>query len=410
MNTRPDRKYLVRGALRALLFLFAAAVTACAPHAPGQTQATTALAPAAPRFQTVAPGVEHLKIVREGGDDPQVINLLRVDLKRAELRLAHALDTAIGLETVSSLAARHGAVAGVNGGFFRTTGTYRGDATGALVMGGGRWLSEPQPHRAAVGLIERRHHTELVFGHLTFEGSLTINGRHAHHLDGLNRPRAANELVIYTPDFHRTTLTAPDGLEVVVRRGRVVNRRDGAGSSLVPSDGFIVSVAGAAREWARQHLPVGTRAGVQLSLVPADATQRAVWRRATQVLGGGPQLVRDGRVSITAEQEKVAAAFVTDRHPRTAFARLADGRILLATVDGRQPGVSHGFSLHALAEMLVAHGARDALNLDGGGSTAMVVNRHLANKPSDQTGERPVSDAILVFPRALSGAAGVKTR
>ena len=95
----------------------------------------------------------------------------------------------------------------------------------------------------------------------------------------------------------------------------------------------------------------------------------------------------------------VHGIFVNDRHPRTAVARLSDGRILFVTIDGRQPGVSHGLSLPTLAELLVRHGAAEAINLDGGGSTTLVINNHVANKPPDPTGERPVSDVLLIFRR-----------
>jgi exopolysaccharide biosynthesis protein len=78
--------------------------------------------------------------------------------------------------------------------------------------------------------------------------------------------------------------------------------------------------------------------------------------------------------------------------------------MLIATVDGRQPGVSVGMSLAELASLLLEFGASDAINLDGGGSTTMVVNGKLVNSPSDQTGERPVSDAILILPRRLQSA------
>ena len=75
--------------------------------------------------------------------------------------------------------------------------------------------------------------------------------------------------------------------------------------------------------------------------------------------------------------------------------------MLVATVDGRQPGVSAGMSLPELADLLLEFGGSEAINLDGGGSTTMVVNGKLVNNPSDQTGERPVSDAILMLPRRL---------
>lgn len=75
--------------------------------------------------------------------------------------------------------------------------------------------------------------------------------------------------------------------------------------------------------------------------------------------------------------------------------------MLLATVDGRQPVMSVGMSLPELAGLLLEFGVLDAINLDGGGSTAMVVNGKLVNNPSDPTGERPVSDAILILPGKL---------
>jgi exopolysaccharide biosynthesis protein len=56
-------------------------------------------------------------------------------------------------------------------------------------------------------------------------------------------------------------------------------------------------------------------------------------------------------------------------------------------------------TLEMLAEGLLEFGAVDAMNLDGGGSTTMVIHNKIVNRPSDQTGERPVGDAILVFPK-----------
>ncbi|HEV7744876.1 MAG TPA: phosphodiester glycosidase family protein [Pyrinomonadaceae bacterium] len=70
------------------------------------------------------------------------------------------------------------------------------------------------------------------------------------------------------------------------------------------------------------------------------------------------------------------------------------------TVAGRSPGESIGMSLTALADLLLEVGTVEAMNLDGGGSTTMVIHDKAVNKHSDQTGERAVSDAILVFPKS----------
>ena len=79
----------------------------------------------------------------------------------------------------------------------------------------------------------------------------------------------------------------------------------------------------------------------------------------------------------------------------------ADGSLLFVTVDGRQPGHSEGTTLRETAELLRALGAVDALNLDGGGSTTMVVRGpggrlRVTNRPSDAAGERPVANALAL--------------
>ena len=358
--------------------------------------------PELPTSEVIAPGIEHIQITRGYKSDkeatgPWFINMLRIDLTKARLRMVHAMDEAVGLETVSSLAARYGALAAVNSGYFRTTGTYRGDSVGIEVLNG-KLLSESNNVRAAAGLIELDGRQELIFGHIKFAGRV-IAGQAKRAIAGLNRPRGDNELIIFTSEFHRTTLTDPNGLELIVRRERIVEQRDLKGSSTIPADGYVISVAGAARQWALEKLRVGTRVKLNLDWSPTETDQADLWKQAANIIGGGPQLIKNGRVEITNAAEKILPSFVSEGHPRTAIAKLKSGQILLVTVDGRQPGESIGMSLTMLADLLGEFGAVEAINLDGGGSTTMVIRNKLVNKPSDATGERPVSDAILVFPR-----------
>ena len=91
--------------------------------------------------ETLAPGIEPLEIRRgdfstDQGPDRWTIHALVLDSQRARLVLARAMDEMVGAETTSSLAARHGALAAINGGYFRTTGTYRGESVGGLITGG----------------------------------------------------------------------------------------------------------------------------------------------------------------------------------------------------------------------------------------------------------------------------------
>jgi exopolysaccharide biosynthesis protein len=368
-----------------------------------QAQPTTASSQIAPlKSEFIAPGIEHIQIIRGAKSEkestgPWFINMLRIDLTKARLRMVHAMDEAVGLETTSSVAARYGALAAINSGYFRTTGTYRGDSVGVGVLDG-KILSESHNGRAAVGLLEKNGVQQVIFGHVTFVGELIANARSKHTINGLNRLRAENELIVFTPEFHRTTLTEPNGVEVIVRRGRVTEIRDQKGSSMIPGDGFVISASGSAREWVLRNLRKTQPARLSLKLSPAENDQSEQWKKATSAIGGGPQLIRNGRVEITDDAEKVLPAFVSDLHPRTAIAKLRSGHVLVVTVDGRQ-AASIGMSLPMLADLLIEFGAVEAINLDGGGSTTMVIRNKLVNKPSDAAGERPVSDAILISPR-----------
>ncbi len=352
-------------------------------------------------FQPVADGIEHLQMIRgatatDEATGPFVINLLRVDLGRVAVKVVHALDAAIGVETVSSLAARYRAIAAINGGFFVVTGTYRGDAVSAL-MTDGRLLSEPVNRRAAVGFVRQNGKTQMVFGHLQFAGAIELAGGRSITINGLNRQRGNNEVIVYTPEFHRTTLTLPDGVEILVRQNRVTIVRDHTGSNPIPEDGIVVSASGTRREELLKRIKKGMRLKIRTILTPLEAETKQLWQMAQAIVGGSPQLIHKGRLEISRELEGIKEEFVTTRHPRTAIASLPDGKMLLATVDGRQPGVSVGMSLTQFASLLLEFGAVEAINLDGGGSTAMVVNHKLVNKPSDAAGERAVSDAILIF-------------
>jgi exopolysaccharide biosynthesis protein len=121
------------------------------------------------------------------------------------------------------------------------------------------------------------------------------------------------------------------------------------------------------------------------------------WTRVDAAVGGAGLLMLDGRPITDWSAEKLAAGFDTTRHPRTMIGD--DGAsVWLVTVDGRQPALSLGMSFMELQGLAQRLGLRSALNLDGGGSTTMVVRDAIVNHPSDSDGARKVSDAIVVLP------------
>lgn len=350
--------------------------------------------------ETLAPGIEHYVIKQgesnaEASGDRWTIHVLMVDAKLARVKLAQAMDEVVGAETTSSIAARHGALAAINGGYFRTTGVAKGEPVGALVIGG-KVLSEPVRNRAVLAIQDDGYQVRAAVAHLTMTSELRVGGKMAviHPIAGINRPREKDELILFTPEFHHTTLTEADGIEVIVTGNRVTAVFDGAGSKAIPNAGFVISATGRAREWVRTHLRRGSRVGVKTS-IKADPP---IHFTPNFILGGGPQLLSSGRKAFPVEANRYSESLYQQRHPRTAIGWRADGKLILITVDGRQKQ-SAGMTMDELAGLMLKLGCLEAMNLDGGGSTTMIVKNKIANNPSDATGERAVSDALLIFPR-----------
>lgn len=125
-----------------------------------------------------------------------------------------------------------------------------------------------------------------------------------------------------------------------------------------------------------------------------------------EAVGGRPALLRDSLV-LAAVDTQGQASFNVGRNPRTAAGIARKGRrLILVVVDGRQMPYSDGMSLRELANLMLALGARDAINLDGGGSSTLVYADpgaggalRIANRPSDKEGERAVGDALAIVRR-----------
>ena len=142
--------------------------------------------------------------------------------------------------------------------------------------------------------------------------------------------------------------------------------------------------------WDRPIYNIPEHPGTQL-----DTNHRELWTYR-DILGGGPLLLRDGEIFIPVDEEVFFGTSIPQVHPRTAAGITKNGDLILLLVDGRQL-VSRGVDLPQLANILLDIGCKDAINLDGGGSSALVVNGVLLNRPAGTTTEREVMSAIAVF-------------
>lgn len=128
---------------------------------------------------------------------------------------------------------------------------------------------------------------------------------------------------------------------------------------------------------------------------PLRRERARVWD-VRDALAAGPMLVAAGELRLTLDEEGFFGSYLREPHPRTAVGRTADGTLILMVVDGRQAR-SRGATLDELARLMLDVGAVDALNLDGGGSSTLVVNGTLVNRPTGGTGERQVMSALVTF-------------
>lgn len=128
---------------------------------------------------------------------------------------------------------------------------------------------------------------------------------------------------------------------------------------------------------------------------PLDYDEAREWV-IRDAIGAGPALVADGALHVTSDAEVFFGTTIPEVHPRTAAGVNADGDLLLMVVDGRQPE-SRGVSLEELATLMLEVGALEAINLDGGGSSTLVVNGILVNRPAGDTAEREVMSALATF-------------
>jgi hypothetical protein len=367
----------------------------------------------------VEPGVEWTAIARDRG--PVRINVLAVDLARVHGVLSN--ERIARRERVSAMGRRVAAVAGVNGGYFAPSG----DPVGVLALDG-ELLSEPVDGRSALVLpaIAPGAAAPAPFiAPVRFRGRVTVNGR-SREIDGIDRTRGlipacggrggdkpttrpnavltcgdASELVVLTPRYGAWP-PREGGIEAVIRDGRVTRVRP-PDSGPVPRGAVLLTGTGDAARFLRDVALPRSPAEIAMSV---RAGGRSVDLGATAVIaGGGPRLLRAGRVAVTAAAEGFRPpqaplffrSFVANRQPRTLAGMRPDGTLLLVTVDGRLPGWSVGMTLPEAARLMRSLGARDALNLDGGGSTTMVVRGEVVNRPADRV-ERRVSDGLFVFP------------
>jgi hypothetical protein len=363
----------------------------------------------------IAPGVSYSQFTDPRG--PWAINLVRVDLRRAniEVRSARAFDRLQGRERVSEMVRRIDStgvrvVAAVNADFFNLES---GENENNQVIAGEWWKGlkvTDSPYdtwdnahvqfgidAARRPLIDRFILDGKAWDRGVMTPIITVNFNPSGKPEGT--ALYTSRFGAATPhDTARRTVEAPliasgkrgDTL-LFVRRGAV----SAASGSSIPTEGAVLAAYGSGLR-AEEIQKMGEGDTVKILLATLPRIPRGV--TPLMIVGGWPRILRDGDnvADESATLEGTLSRNAEVRHPRTAVGFSRDSStLLLLTVDGRSEN-SGGMTLIELANVMRELGAWQAMNFDGGGSTTMVIDGRVVNHPSDKEGVRTVGNALLL--------------
>jgi uncharacterized protein YigE (DUF2233 family) len=334
--------------------------------------------------QTVlAPGVVH-KCHRGALN----INIVDVDLSNPNIEVKPILagDTFNRLDEVRDQAHKVNAIAAVNANYFKKDGT----PLGTLVIDG-EWIAGPLYDRISFGLADNgKVHVDRANLHGTIE---TSNPNVAcMWVNNINQPRRTGcKLVAYTRRWGSQVKMAYEGCLVAVdSSGRVTDKA--LQQIAVPYGGFVLSDT---KKSPISKLQRGDLVFLEWHHRPDS------WADVVQAVSGGPGLIRNGKLYVDLKDENFRKTWTSSSiHARTALGVTRNNHLILATIEGPH-------TLWDVAKMLQRLGCVDAMNLDGGGSTTMVINGNIVTRNRNSF-QRRVAASLAVLPRGRSASIASK--
>jgi len=374
----------------------------------------------AQQFEEFTPGVAyaHHALSSPPPAQPWSIHIVRVDRSRRELELRsnHAMNSALGLSTLSdqirAVKPEWGVpVAGVNGDFYQRDGMFRGDPRSLQVIDG-EMISSPTTGASFWIDASGAPHTAKVDSQF----SITFpNG--ASYPFGLNEESGTNVLVLHTPAIGASTHTL-NTTELILEKDK-----DSTWLPLKVDENFTARVRDV-HQGGNARVAPGT---MVLALNPAFAnslpkveagavlkistTTTPDVKGARTAISGGPVLVHEGQKQDLTKTPRAAGRMAEysyrsmfERHPRSAVG-WNDQYYFLIEVDGRQPQLSMGMKLDEVADYMIKLGCKEVMNLDGGGSATMYAKGRVVNSPCERNGEeRDIANSLIVVRKSASSA------
>ena len=328
------------------------------------------------KVNTIADGIKHVRMVKYYNGKPVRINVVEINQSIAQnFEVKPAVASSYSLNHKSSIrnmAQKTNAVVAINGGFFKPQ---TGVPLGTLMING-KLFTGPIYNRVALGIFDSGYDVARV----EFDGKITGNNVDIK-IDNINQPRMLSSYVlVYTRDWGSYAPASPrEGVQLQIEGNKITAAS--ANPLFIPENGYVI---------------VGPKEKLSAlfgaAYVDVDISLNPKWDNVKHIISGGPYLVKDGNVFVDISEEKLLA--IGGRNPRSAIGYTYDNNLIIVAVDGRE-GSSIGLTLGELAEFMKSLGCKNAINLDGGGSTVMYINGQIVNSPA-QTGGIALSNAVVV--------------
>ena len=304
------------------------------------------------------------------------INVVDVDMKTADVKVRPYLanKTFEGLKTTERHADDSGALVAVNANYFKADGT----PLGAIKLDG-EWVSGSLFNRVAMGITDEG---DVKFARVNLHGILKTSNPEASSvwINNMNQPRRTGvKAILYTPRWGDNVTMAYDGVVVAVdSQGKVVEIQKR--SCRIPAGGYVITD----REDSQlAHLVPGEYVSLKWHTRPND------WNDVVHAISGGPTLIKKGELFVGLKGERFPLSWTSSKITRrTACGFTGNKHLIMATIEGPH-------NMWDLSKFMQALGCVEAMNLDGGGSTTMVVAGKTVT--GNTSGQRKVAATLTVM-------------
>ncbi|MDJ0624864.1 MAG: phosphodiester glycosidase family protein [Candidatus Caenarcaniphilales bacterium] len=359
--------------------------------------------------ETISPGLIHHRFIKYTSHGPVKINILEIDTSKGfTVKPSLAQSNSIwGKATVSNIVSNKGAIAGINANYFNS----RGMPIGSLAIDK-EWITGPVYNRASVSIDEAGN---LGFARPSVVGKLSVlkKSSKGSAISAYYRSKKKNipaQLILSVDNINQPdSLAGKDGVsfynhwwqdKLSCGEGRacVLVDRNGIVRTKISNYESTTLVQPTRNDYVLTSLNSSNLEGVEIGdKLVLNWYSTPDWSSMSHVVGGGPYLLRKGQIIIDEVREGFTKrSGINKTAPRTAIGMTKPGRLIWLTADGRQKD-SVGMNLQELASLMKEIGVVEAINMDGGGSTTMVLEGSVVNSPSERSGLRSVSTALLLF-------------